>query len=110
MYATGIGIAVVGIDLYEAWWTAAFAIGGALVGLVGFRHRSPTRPLAIGMAASGAALLGGMSLFLLYGSFLGGGMPWLLSAVGAVLAAIALLFVARRLLRPSAEPREIPEP
>jgi hypothetical protein len=107
VYATGCAIAVVGIGIYEAWWTAAFAIGGALVGLVGLRPSSPARPVAIGAAASGAALLGGMSLFLLFGSLIGGGTPWFLGAVGSVLSAIVLVFVVRRLLLASAGPHDI---
>ncbi|HEY4228066.1 MAG TPA: hypothetical protein VGM49_06990 [Candidatus Limnocylindrales bacterium] len=108
VYATGCAIAVVGIGIYEAWWTAAFAIGGALVGLAGLRLTSPARPVAIGAAASGAALLGGMSVFLFFGTLLGGGSPWFLAAVGSVLTAIVLLFVVRRLLMASAGPHDLP--
>jgi hypothetical protein len=104
VFGTGCAIAAVGIGLYEAWWTAAFAIGGALVGVFGPRMSSPARPLAIGASASGAALLAGMSIFLLFGSLTPGGIPWLLAAVGSIVAAVILVLV-RRLLKRSAQPR-----
>jgi hypothetical protein len=110
VFAIGCAIAAVGIGLYEAWWTAAFAIGGALVGLFGPRLTSPTRPIAMGTAASGAALLAGMSVFFLFGSFMRGGAAWFLAAVGSIVAAIVLALVVRRLLRASAKPRDIREP
>ena len=107
VFATGCALTVVGIGLYEAWWTAAFSIGGGLVGVFGFRLRSPARPLAIGAAASGAALLAGMSVFLLLGSLMGGGIPWLLAGVCSIAGAIVLAVVVRRLLRASVRPREV---
>jgi hypothetical protein len=107
VYALGLAIALVGVGLYEAWWTAAFAIGGTVVGLVGLRHASPTRPLAVGVTTSIAALLGGLSPFLFLGGVMGGGTPWFLAAVGSVVGAVLLVFVARRLLRPNTAPRDI---
>jgi hypothetical protein len=107
VFATGCVLAVVGIGLYEAWWTAAFAVGGALVGLCGPRMSSPVRAVGIGAAASGAALLAGTSIFFLFGSLMRGGLPWLLAALGSIVAAVILVFVVRRLLRPSGPTRDI---
>ena len=107
VFATGCAISVVGIGLYEAWWTAAFAIGGALVGLFGPRLTTPARPIAIGTAASSAALLGGMGAFFLFGSLMRGGTPWFLAAIGSIAAAIVLVVVVRRLLKASAQARDI---
>jgi hypothetical protein len=110
VFAIGCAITVVGIGLYEAWWTAAFAIGGALVGLFGWRLTSPTHPIAIGTTASGAALLGGMSVFFLFGSMVGGGSAWFVAAIGSIVAAVVLAFVVRRLLRATSKPRDTREP
>jgi hypothetical protein len=105
-FAAGCAVTVVGIGLYESWWTAAFAIGGAVVGVIGPRLTAAERPVAIGIAASGAALAGGISAFLLFGSAIGGGAAWFLAGVGSIAGAIVLGTVARRLLR--ASPRDIP--
>jgi hypothetical protein len=109
VFATGCALTVVGIGLYQAWWTAAFSIGGALVGVFGLRLHSPTRPIAIGAAASGAALLAGMSVFFLFGSLMRGGIPWFLAGVGSIATAIVLAVVVRRLLKAPARPRDIAE-
>jgi hypothetical protein len=94
----GCAIAVVGLGLYQAWWTVVFAIGGFAVALLTQRQMAPARSIAIGSAVSGAILLAGMSLFLLYGSLFGESL-WLVASVGSIVAAILLLLVARRLLR-----------
>ena len=106
VFATGCAITVVGIGLYEAWWTAAFLIG-SFVGVLGLRLRSPGRPVAIGAAASGTALLAGMSVFFLFGSLMRGGIPWFLAGVGSIAAAVVLAVVVRRLLRASAQTRDL---
>jgi hypothetical protein len=109
VFAVGCGITSIGVGLYEAWWTIAFAIGGALVGLFGPRLTSPARPLAIGTAASGAALLAGMSVFFLFGGVTWGGTPWLLAGFGSMVAATVLALVVRRLLKPSGQAHDIRE-
>lgn len=107
VFATGCAITTVGVGLYEAWWTIAFAIGGALVGLFGPRLTSPARPIAIGTAASGVALLAGMSVFFLFGASMRGGVPWFVAAVASIVGAIVLAFVVRRLLRASSDSHDI---
>ena len=108
VFLVGCAIAAIGIAVYEAWWTAAFAIGGALVALSGQRLSSPARSIAVGVAASSAVLLAGMSALFLYGS-MRGGAAWLLAAVGSILTGIVLALLVRRLLvRPGAS-RDIRE-
>ena len=95
----GCVVAVVGLGVYQAWWTVAFLFGGVAVALLLQRRIAPARLLAIGSAISGSVLLGGMSLFLLYGSSFGGGTPWLIASISSIATAAVLMLVARRLLR-----------
>jgi hypothetical protein len=108
LFAVGCAITAIGVGLYEAWWTIAFAVGGALVGAVGPRLTSPGRSIAIGTTASGAALLIGMSAFFLFGTSISGSLAWLAAAVGSILGAIVLVLVARRLLTAPARPNDGP--
>jgi hypothetical protein len=107
LFAAGCAIAAIGIAVYEAWWTAAFAIGGAVVALSSPRLSSPARSIAVAGAASGAALLAGMSVFFLYGSMWVAGTTWLMAALGSIAAAIVLALLARRLLVDPAGRRDI---
>lgn len=108
VFTAGCAIAAIGIGVYEAWWTAAFAIGGALVALSGPRLSSPARSIAVGVAASSSVLLAGMSVFFLYGS-MWGGAGWLFAAVGSIVTGIMLALVVRRLLTATSTPRDIRE-
>jgi hypothetical protein len=103
----GFCVALFGVGVYQAWWTTAFALGGLSVALMP-AHVGPVRGIAIGAAITGAGLLGGMSLFLLYGA-LWGATWWLLASVASVLAAIALALLAWRLRR-GAVSRDIHQP
>ncbi len=105
VFAAGWAIAAIGIAVYEAWWTAAFAIGGSVVALSAPRLSSPVRSIAVGGAASSAVLLAGMSVFFLYGS-MWGGTTWLAAAGGSIVTAFVLVLLVRRLLAGPAEPRD----
>jgi DNA-binding CsgD family transcriptional regulator len=94
---TGCAVAVIGMGVYQAWWTAAFLIGGVAVAMLSQRRMASTRLVAIGSAIAGSALFGGMSIFLLYGSAFGG-TPWFVAAVASIVSAVLLALVARRLL------------
>lgn len=95
----GCAVAVYGLGWHQAWWTVAFAFGGVAVALLTQGQVAPARSLAVGSAISGSVLLGGMSLFLLFGASFGGGTPWLVASISSIVIAVALLFFARRLLR-----------
>lgn len=95
----GGAASIIGLGAYQAWWTVVFAIGGFAVALLTLGRVAPARSIAIGLAIAGSLLLGGMSLFLLYGSSFGGGTPWFVAAITAIATAFALLLFARRLLR-----------
>jgi hypothetical protein len=91
----GVGLALFGVGVYQAWWAIAFAVGGLSVALLP-SHVGPVRGLAFGAAIAAAGVLGGMSLFLLYGA-MWGGTWWLLAAIGSLVSAAALVLVASRL-------------
>jgi hypothetical protein len=96
-------VAGFGVGKYEAWWTIAIAIGGAALAIQEWRGRAAGRSLAVGAGVTAAALLGGMSIFLMFGSLLGGGTMWFAASAASVVLAIALLLVLRR--SSSAAPR-----
>jgi hypothetical protein len=91
----GIAVAVVGVGVYQAWWTTAFAVGGLAVA-ISPSHLSAGRSIVFGVAIAGAGVLGGMSLFFLYGA-LWGATWWLVATIAAFFAAVALALLASRL-------------
>ena len=93
----GFGVALFGVGIYQAWWTTAFALGGLSVALMPAQV-PPVRGIAFGAAITGAGLLSGMSLFLLYGALVGATW-WLLASMVSLLAAAALALLASRLRR-----------
>jgi hypothetical protein len=94
--AVGCLVTVAAILTYEAWWTIAFAVGGAAIAIFERRGHTPSRSLAVGVAIGGAVVLGGMALFLLYGSVSGGGAKWFAASVVSTVVAVLLILVARR--------------
>ena len=94
----GFGITILGLGLYQAWWTIAFSVGGVAIALLSGPGMAAGRLVAIGAALTFAALLAGMSVFLLFGSGWGG-LPWLVAAIGSIVLAVLLAVVARRLYR-----------
>lgn len=92
----GLAIAAIGLGVYQAWWTIAFAIGGVAVDVFERRGRSGPRSIATGAAVTGAALCAGMGVFALYGSAWGGAI-WFAAAFALLATSIVLLLVARRL-------------
>ena len=84
-----------GVGRYEAWWTIAIAIGGAALAIQDWRGRTAGRALAIGAGVGVALLLGGMSLFFLFGS-MWGGAPWFAASAASIIASIGLLVILRR--------------
>jgi hypothetical protein len=102
--AVGCVVAVAAIVTYEAWWTIAFAFGGAAVAIFERRGHSPSRSVASGVAIGGALVLAGMALFLLYGSLVGGGAKWFVASVASAVVAVLLVIVVwrRRVVRPAA--------
>jgi hypothetical protein len=93
----GFVVALFGVGVYEAWWTTAFAAGGLAVALAP-REMASRRSIVFGAAITGAALLGGMSLFLLYGAAFGAAW-WLIASIASLLAATALALLAWRIGR-----------
>lgn len=93
----GFGVSLFGVGVYQAWWMTAFALGGLSVALMP-AEAPPVRGLMFGAAVTGAGLLAGMSIFLLYGA-MWGATWWLLASVASVLAAVALALLASRLRR-----------
>jgi hypothetical protein len=85
-----------GVGRYEAWWTIAIAIGGAAIAIQEWRGRTAGRALAMGTGVAIAMLLGGMSLFLLFGSFVGGGTAWFAASAASLVASIGLLVILGR--------------
>jgi hypothetical protein len=114
--AAGSAVAVIGIAVYEAWWTAAFALGGAAVAVLAPRVLTRARSIAVGTVVSGAILLAGMSVFFLYGSMRAPARPcedcadagamWLAAAFGSIVIAVLLVLLVRRLLAAPAEPHD----
>jgi hypothetical protein len=60
----GIAVALVGVGVYQAWWTVVFVIAGGLVAVL---HRQGLRlihTIAIGAAVAISLALGGLGAFL----------------------------------------------
>jgi hypothetical protein len=93
----GFTVALLGVGVYQAWWTTAFALGGLAVALAP-RQMAPGRAIALGAAITGAGLLGGMGLFLLYGAMFGASW-WLIASIASLVAAVTLALVAWRVGR-----------
>ena len=101
--AVGCVVAVAAILTYEAWWTVAFAVGGAVVAILERRGHAASRSIASGVAIGGAIILAGMALFFLYGSVSGGGVRWFAASAGlAVVAVLLVIVVGRGVARPRA--------
>ena len=89
-------VAGYGVGKYEAWWTIAIALGGAVVAIQESRGRSAGRAVAAGAGFTAASLLAGMALFLLFGSLMGGGTSWFAASAASLVTSIALLSLLRR--------------
>ena len=94
--AIGTVIAVAAILRYQAWWSIAFAIGGAAVAIFERRGNASSRSIVMGLAIGGTVVLAGMAAFFLGGSLMGGGTSWFAAGMGCLVGAVLLIVAVRR--------------
>lgn len=111
--AIGFALGAIGLGVFQAWWAAAFAVGGVVVDRVVRREGSVGTAIGAGLAVSASLVLGALGLFLVSMSQFargrpglpeGNGLDLLVSGIGAlVVAALGLALIVRHVRRrPSA--------
>jgi hypothetical protein len=110
--AIGFAMAAVGLGVYQAWWTIAFAVGGLAISWADARGAAAVPAVAGGLSFAAMLALGILGLLLVAMGIFGRGrpgvppgdnLPLLLLGLGALTAALVGLAVITRFVRRSTE-------